>query len=346
VDGIDQEGAPVKVAALLITLAIASTGVVSPPRDAPGQAPQFRGRTDVVSVPVSVTRGRNPVTGLTAADFELEDNGVRQVIDAVSLEQIPIDVTFLLTQFSPERDREFVRTLEGAGATRAQLRSGDRLRLVLADDGVTGRLLDANASLAIVPEVRDLQTGVGFAGGFRSGGTDGTRGLQTYGFGVPLADALFYALAWPSGADRRHVIAAFTDGHNTIASVLDMEMLPRIAARSDAVLHAVLWAAPGEGGSSGGLWRSGPVPRIDRAWEASFRALDETVQRTGGTLQRTHNAVEALTEIITNFRSSYVLRYTPPEAPKPGWHEIRVKMTRPGSFNIRARRGYEVGSSR
>ena len=335
-----------KVAALLITLAIASTGAVSSPRDAPGHTPQFRGRTDVVSVPVSVTRGRNPVTGLTAAEFELEDNGVRQVIDAVSLEQIPIDVTFLLTTFSPERDREFVRTLEGAGATRAQLRTGDRLRLVLADDGVTGRLLDVTASLAIVREVRDLQTGVGFAGGFRIGGTVGTRGPRTFGFGVPLADALFYALAWPSAADRRHVIVAFTDGHNTIASVLDMEVMPRIAARSDAVLHAVLWAAPGEGGSSGGLWRSGTPPRIDRAWEASFRALDETVQMSGGTLQRAHNAEDALTEILTNFRSSYVLRYTSAEAPTPGWHEIKVRVTRPGSFNIRARRGYEVAPSK
>ena len=64
------------------------------------------------------------------------------------------------------------------------------------------------------------------------------------------------------------------------------------------------------------------------------------MSRTGGTLQRVRNADEGLAEILTNFRSSYVLRYTPIEAPKPGWHEIKVKVTRPGSYNIRARRGY------
>jgi hypothetical protein len=53
----------------------------------------FRAAVDMVSVPVSVSKGGSPVAGLTAADFELFDNGVRQQLDASSLETLPIDVT-------------------------------------------------------------------------------------------------------------------------------------------------------------------------------------------------------------------------------------------------------------
>ena len=67
------------------------------------------------------------------------------------------------------------------------------------------------------------------------------------------------------------------------------------------------------------------------------------MQRTGGTLQRTRNADEALAEIIADFRSSYVLRYTPRQVPAPGWHEIKVSVKRPGGFSVRARKGYEAG---
>ena len=317
--------------ALAAVVALASTPRATSTNSYAPQSPQFRGRTDVVSVPVSVTQGRNPVSGLTAADFELTDNGARQVIEAVSLETVPIDVTFLFAEFPWERGHEFRRVLERAGQTRNQLGKDDRLRLVLADSlEVTGRFVDRTASVAAAPGVMALQwLGVGTN--------------SNHGFGVALADALFYALALPTGPDRRHVVIAFTDGHST-ASVLDMDMLPRLASRSDAVLHAVLWAVPSEGGNSGGINISPPPASPRRDWEASFRKLDETVQRTGGTLQRSANASEALTEILANFRNSYVLRYTPAETPKPGWHELKVTVKRPGAFSIRARRGYEVGN--
>ena len=317
-------------------VALVGTQLVSPTGAAEGG--QFRSQTHLVLVPVSVIQDRHPVTGLTAADFEVTDNGVRQAVEALSLEHVPIDVTFLLTEFPADRDREFARILEAAGETRARLGKNDRLQLVIATSRVTSRFVDTGTSLAVLPEVRDLQTGRGFTGGLSL-----RRPEQTDlggGWGIALADALLYALAHPTNLDRRHVIIAFTDGHNS-ASVLDMDTLPAIASRSDAVLHAVLWARPGDGGNSGGINFVGPPPS-SRAWEASLRALEETVRRTGGTVQPARNASEALAEILTNFRSSYVLRYTPASTPKPGWHEIKVTVKRPGSFNIRARRGYEV----
>jgi hypothetical protein len=40
------------------------------------QTPKFRSRTAAVRVDALVTDGRHPVAGLTAANFELRDNGV------------------------------------------------------------------------------------------------------------------------------------------------------------------------------------------------------------------------------------------------------------------------------
>ena len=44
------------------------------------QEPMFRARVDGVRVDALVTSDGRPVTGLTAADFELRDNGVVQQI--------------------------------------------------------------------------------------------------------------------------------------------------------------------------------------------------------------------------------------------------------------------------
>ena len=50
----------------------------------------FKSGVDVVFVDVSATRGRVPVRDLTSADFVLSDNGVRQQVEAVSMESVPI----------------------------------------------------------------------------------------------------------------------------------------------------------------------------------------------------------------------------------------------------------------
>src|SRR5579862_6322013 len=77
----------VPVIAVFAALAVASAGA--------RQRPAFRASTDVVSIDVSVMSGRSPVAGLGAADFTLDDNGVRQTIDAVAMAGLPIDVTFV-----------------------------------------------------------------------------------------------------------------------------------------------------------------------------------------------------------------------------------------------------------
>ena len=58
--------------------------------------PVFRTGVEVVELDVSVTRGGQPVSGLTVQDFALTDNGVAQVIDSVTLDQLPLSVLLAL----------------------------------------------------------------------------------------------------------------------------------------------------------------------------------------------------------------------------------------------------------
>ena len=48
----------------------------------------------------------------------------------------------------------------------------------------------------------------------------------------------------------------------------------------------------------------------------------------------------AFSDAIRDFRTSYVLRYTPEGVPAEGWHSIAVSVTRAGKYDVRARKGY------
>ena len=60
------------------------------------QRPTFRGTAAGVVLDVSVFDGRRPVTGLTASNFEVLDDGVPQVATAATVESIPLDVTIVI----------------------------------------------------------------------------------------------------------------------------------------------------------------------------------------------------------------------------------------------------------
>jgi hypothetical protein len=301
----------------------------------PAQQATFRARTDVVVVPVSVMKGREPVTGLTAADFAITDNGVRQTVDSVVSDQVAIDVTLVVTGRSFDRGAEHENSLVSAERTRKLLNPADRLRMVWVTDEVAGGFVGAGFSIATDTSTQALRDGRASPTGLTREQTD-----RRSGFGIALADGLFYALAWPVEPDRRHLVVVFTDGWDT-TSTLNMDTLEKLAAHSDAVLHAVFWAAPGEDTrNAGGLnVVAGPID-VGR-WRRSFDTLIDSVHQSGGTIHRTGNAPDALADILADFRSSYTLRYSPRGVSLGGWHELEVKVTRPGSFKIRARKGYE-----
>ena len=290
----------------------------------------FRAGTEVVLVPVSVTRGRQPVTGLGAADFDVRDRGVRQQIESVSLEGHPIDVTYVGGAVLESQVDQLGRARANSESVRTLLGPGDRLRVIRAGERVTER------------PMRPATEAAGFGPIVRTSGSS-------------LNDALAFALMWPVDPDRRHLIIAYANGLESW-STLSAGMVPEIATRGDAVLHAVVPGPPPAALSGDGIdgfhsdvnrglrWCcTGVPPHLAAEWRATYDAIDDAVRRTGGSLHHISTGPEAFQRILDEFRSSYVLRYTPRGVEGAGWHEISVKVVRPGSFTVRARNGYERG---
>lgn len=75
-------------------------------------------------------------------------------------------------------------------------------------------------------------------------------------------------------------------------------------------------------------------------------ALARTAERTGGEVHgqsrffRASSIARAFKTIFSDFRQSYVLRYSPNGVPATGWHPIVVRVPSAPNATVRARQGY------
>jgi VWFA-related protein len=266
----------------------------------------FHAATDAVEVSVSVRSGRKAVTDLTAADFELLDNGVRQEISAVTMEQVPIDLTLLL-DVSPSTADAINKFKSGAQEIATLLRPVDKVRLI-----------------TFATDVAEIFS-------FRAGGQPMPVDAVTIQGGTSLHDALVLALARGSVPGRRHLVVAFTDGHDT-TSVADGETLAFIAARADTVLHLILSGAYG----------------TDFTLPPSSKSLKQAAEDSGGEMHppgRLNDAMVAFARVVDDFRQGYVLRYVLKGVKREGLHQLTVRIIKPGGkdYTVRARKSYFAG---
>jgi len=267
------------------------------------QDPVFRSFVDGVSVSVSVLEGTRPVTGLTADDFELTDNGVVQQIATLSFETLPIDVTLLLDVSSSVQGRRLQRLKDGVRQTATLLDEDDRLRLIAVQFALH----------QVFP--------------FQPGGTPPPVDDLGAAGGTALLDGLAAAMMRAAEPDRRQLIVAYTDGQDT-TSVLDADTVAEIAGNADAVVHLLVPV-------SGGGDARREVPAADM--------LEALAGRTGGQLFLVDTGTPisaAFRQAIEEFRQSYVLRYRPQGVERGGWHEIEVRVKGGDGYEVRARRGY------
>ena len=93
------------------------------------QRPTFRALTSLVTVETMVFDGNKLVPGLTPKDFIVEDNGVRQDVEMMDVESLPIDLTLVVdTSGSVEPMQEQLRLY--ARSAVQELRVDDRFRLI------------------------------------------------------------------------------------------------------------------------------------------------------------------------------------------------------------------------
>lgn len=333
-------------AALVAGVAVLRAEVQQPPVRS-GQT--FRTGTDVVMVDVSVRDGGKAVTRLTAADFVLTDNGVRQQIDSVEATAVPIDLTLVVdvsgnprtawqTPSTPAALGETIRAEVARIAT--LLRPTDRMR-VLANDTYVQHLVPMGGVAPLPP-------------------------LRVEGGGLSsLFDTLTAALLQPVEPARRHVVVARTKGLDTVSSV-DAAAVRAVAERSDALFHVVVMetAFDNEAALAGfqcanmGLcWPNRTIwvphrsqlvgPRPVHPVLRDGLAIEAGAQATGGALHKALLLNEptlagTFKKAFEDFRTSYVLRYTLKGIPAGGWHAIEVTVPRARGYTVKARKGYLV----
>jgi VWFA-related protein len=295
----------------------------------------FRSGVDGVTVAVSVRNSNRPVIGLTADDFELTDNGVRQDLTTIAAERLPLDLTLLL-DLSTSVDGPLLQRLKTAVAdTAALLHADDRIRLVAVSQ--------------VLREVFSLRS------------RDYPMPLDTLSAegATALYDGMAATMMRLTEPGRRQLIVAFTDGHDS-TSIIDEKTAKEIAHLTDAVVDIVvpLGSAAVEAGSRRLSHRNGSIDSLSGGENVSIgeraarnrtddqgvpRILADLVAPTSGQvfmLAPNDSVSRVFKAMLDESRASYVLQYVPRGVAEEGWHELLVAVKRHPKYEIRARKGY------
>jgi len=302
--------------------------------------PLFRATTSAVSVDAAVLNGRRPVEGLTAADFELRDNGVVQTIESVSVDGLPLDVTVVLDL----RDIAYAVHLYTASSAPRSTVVEDATSQGVADTAQLSALLRPDDRLRIVTATRDVSEPHPLQG---VGGRAVHRVPREQMSASALYDAVFTALARRTPPDRRHLVLVFTDGFDG-ASITTSRQLLAAAATSDALVQVFRRDTAGEFFRRNGT-RDETLGLAARWLLHSHDPdlLPALAEATSGTLERVtstgQSVVADVKRTLDSFRQRYILRYRPAGVDAGGWHALSVRVIKPGKFTVQARRGYDGG---
>ena len=356
------------VAAAGVAGALVALAAQEPPRQT------FRSGTDVVMVDVTVRANARNVTGLTTRDLHLTDNGVPQQIETVEATAVPIDVTMVVdvsgspgrpwlerrpdpAQVAAELERE-VAEVSGI------LRPTDRIRLLTVDryvrqvfplqpkdkrppvrivefDGLAS--INDGLAAALLQPVEPARRHVVVA---RTKGGDAMSALAPVQVRAiaSRSDALFHIVLMETALDNDEQFKAFqcsTGMAQTQAVGLSSGMV-QAGALGMGLCWPVnrFWVPPLRR-----MITSGPFFTI----LPPGQMIKDGAEMTGGGWHQavglsTPSLIETFRETFDNFRSSYMLRYTPQGVTRAGWHAIEVTMAdaRAKGYTVSARKGYGV----
>ena len=197
-----------------LTVPVLSLSCFGPLRREPTQT--FTSRVDAVRVDVLVTENGQPVQGLTPADFDVLDNGVRQRVDLASFEQIPLNVVLALDMSASLQGLRLGHLQTAGKSVLDGLKSGDRAALV-AFSHVVAPTQGLTDNLDRVRVALDQAKGEG----------------QT-----SLIDAAHTGMLLGESDAGRSLLIVFSDGVDT-ASWLTADAVLETARRGDVVVYSV-----------------------------------------------------------------------------------------------------------
>jgi VWFA-related protein len=278
------------VAAMTLPAVLLSGSLLS------SQQPSFSSTALGVRVDVLVTDGRSPVAGLTAADFELRDNGVLQRIEVVDSSDVPINAVLALDTSASIVGQRQADLVAATQALLEGLKPADRAALTTFSHAVAPRV-------ALTSDLASIRTEM--------------QRIEPIG-NTAIMDGAYVALAVTLAETGRSLVVVCTDGYDT-SSWLQPEEVLESAKRSNAVVYAVTAAK---------ARRRSP--------------LQDLADATGGQMLKVASGSDlrgAFARILREFRSRYILSYSPQGVPPEGFHRLDVRVKGHG-LSVKARPGY------
>jgi VWFA-related protein len=261
----------------------------------------FRAGVESVYVDAFVTRDGRPVLGLSAADFELKDEGRVQHPELLSVESLPLTTLLVFDTSDSVRGPKLHALQSAAGAFLDGLRPKDEVGLfVFADEvhRVARPTTDIAAIRRLLADVR----------------ADGPTALW---------DALSTAITVLPAASRAMVVV-FSDGEDNM-SWLDAKRVRAQAARSNALVQVIGLSTPPTVG--------------EPAYVSDLREVAETTGGRFWRADSPAGLPGAFRGIIEAMNTRYLLRYDPGPDAKAGPHRITLRV-KGVKGEVRARQGY------
>jgi Ca-activated chloride channel family protein len=176
----------------------------------------FSARTLAVRVDVLVTEGPRPVPGLRAGDFELRDNGVRQRVEVIDANEVPIQAILALDTSASIQGARHPALIAAGEALLDGLKPADRAGLVTFSHAITSRISPTTDLREVRDALREMTP---------SGRTS-------------IMDGVYLALTSTLDQSARSLVVLCTDGSDTTSWLQPSEVL-EAARRANAVIYAV-----------------------------------------------------------------------------------------------------------
>jgi Ca-activated chloride channel family protein len=310
----------VKIVLAILGLSLLQIPAV-PPMGGPlptEQRPVFKSSASLVALNVTVVdQQQRFVGGLSADDFEVFEDGVRQDVRFFETRQTPIDLIVLIDSSSSMRPRMQMAHEAALGFVRT-LRAGDRGAVITFDDTVD----------VVQPLTSDHAQ---LASAIRSTSARG---------GTALHNALYIALkqfgrpARGGTEVRRQALAVLSDGDDT-SSLISFEDVQEVARRTGVSIYPI--SLTGTPADHDGQGRS-------EAFSKSQFAMRQLARDTGAQAffpQNIHELDGIYGSIARELASQYSIGYSPSNASADGrFRRILVKVLSRPDCRLRARAGY------
>jgi Ca-activated chloride channel homolog len=279
------------------------------------QQPPFRAGIELVSLNVTVTDGAQKyITDLTADDFSVFEDGMKQEVTFFNRTNLPIALALLLDT-SASMETKLPTAQEAAIGFARRLRTQDLAEVIDFDSRVV--VLQPFSSNAAELEQAIRKTSAG-----------GSTSLYNAVY-IALKD-LKKVVARNTDEIRRQAIIVLSDGEDT-SSLLPFEEVLDLAKRSETAIYAI-----------GLRSAEGPSTSMKGFKEAEF-VLRQFAQETGGRAffpNQVADLTNIYTQISDELSSQYTVGYTSRNQRRDGaWRRIVVRINRP-NVTARTKQGY------